>query len=212
MARSAANSPAAPALSISASGASPVREKAIPPLPRKLFPSRSGRSPAASRLRRSGRAGNAGTAQLMSAARIAKMKRGARLINVGRGSLLDEPALLRALESGALAGAAVDVTGTEPLPPESPLWKAPNLFITRTPAASAIAFGSAKPTFWCNYWKDGSTAATSSIRSTSPEAINVECGGLAAAFEVLKPNDQVTTPSYSQSPTPPLTAVYPSRA
>jgi phosphoglycerate dehydrogenase-like enzyme len=66
----------------------------------------------------------------MNAARIAKMKRGAHLINVGRGSLLDEIALLNALESGALAGAALDVTGTEPLPPESPLWKAPNLFIT----------------------------------------------------------------------------------
>jgi phosphoglycerate dehydrogenase-like enzyme len=77
------------------------------------------------------------TAQLMSAARIAKMKRGARLINVGRGSLLDEAALLDALESGALAGAAVDVAGTEPLPPESPLWKAPNLFIT--PHTSAVS-------------------------------------------------------------------------
>jgi phosphoglycerate dehydrogenase-like enzyme len=70
------------------------------------------------------------TAQLMNAARIAKMKRGARLINVGRGSLLDEAALLRALESGALAGAALDVTATEPLPSDSPLWKAPNLFLT----------------------------------------------------------------------------------
>jgi D-2-hydroxyacid dehydrogenase (NADP+) len=70
------------------------------------------------------------TAQLMNAARIAKMKRGARLINVGRGSLLDEAALLRALASGALAGAALDVAATEPLPPDSPLWKAPNLFIT----------------------------------------------------------------------------------
>jgi D-2-hydroxyacid dehydrogenase (NADP+) len=77
------------------------------------------------------------TAQLMSAARIAKMKRGARLINVGRGSLLDETALVRALESGALAGAAVDVTGIEPLPPDSPLWKAPNLFIT--PHTSAVS-------------------------------------------------------------------------
>src|SRR4029077_3033464 len=56
------------------------------------------------------------TAQLMSAARIAKMKRGAHFINVGRGSLLDETALLRALEPGALAGAALDVTATEPLP------------------------------------------------------------------------------------------------
>src|SRR5713101_4704088 len=77
------------------------------------------------------------TAQLMNAARIGKMKRGARLINVGRGSLLDETALVRALESGALGGAAVAVTGTEPLPPESLLWKAPNLFIT--PHTSAIS-------------------------------------------------------------------------
>jgi len=70
------------------------------------------------------------TAQLLNAGRVAKMKRGARLINVGRGSLLDEAALLGALESGALTGAALDVTGTEPLPPSSPLWKAPNLIIT----------------------------------------------------------------------------------
>src|SRR6266852_2443161 len=77
------------------------------------------------------------TAQLMNSARIARMKRGARLINVGRGSLLDEAALLRALESGALAGVALDVTATEPLPPDSPLWKAPNLFIT--PHTSGIS-------------------------------------------------------------------------
>jgi phosphoglycerate dehydrogenase-like enzyme len=70
------------------------------------------------------------TKHLIGAAEIARMKRGARLINVGRGSLLDEAALLRALESGALGGAALDVAQTEPLPAESPLWKAPNLFIT----------------------------------------------------------------------------------
>jgi phosphoglycerate dehydrogenase-like enzyme len=77
------------------------------------------------------------TAHLMDTARIAKMKRGARLINVGRGSLLDESALVSALESGALAGAALDVTGTEPLASEGPLWKAPNLFIT--PHTSAVS-------------------------------------------------------------------------
>ena len=77
------------------------------------------------------------TAQLMNAARIAKMKRGAHLINVGRGSLLDESALIHALETGALAGAALDVTSTEPHPSDSPLWKAPNLFIT--PHTSAIS-------------------------------------------------------------------------
>lgn len=70
------------------------------------------------------------TKHLMGAAEIAKMKRGAKLINVGRGSLLDEAALIRALETGALSGAALDVAETEPLPQESPLWTAPNLLIT----------------------------------------------------------------------------------
>jgi D-2-hydroxyacid dehydrogenase (NADP+) len=70
------------------------------------------------------------TQHLIGASQIAKMKRGAQLINVGRGSLLDESALIRSLETGALRGAALDVTGTEPLPADSPLWKAPNLFIT----------------------------------------------------------------------------------
>jgi phosphoglycerate dehydrogenase-like enzyme len=70
------------------------------------------------------------TRYLIGAPEIATMKRGARLINVGRGSLLDEAALVQALESGALGGAALDVAQTEPLPAESPLWKAPNLFIT----------------------------------------------------------------------------------
>jgi len=70
------------------------------------------------------------TQKLLGPAQIAKMKPDARLINVGRGSLLDEAALIRALETGALGGAALDVAAAEPLPAESPLWKAPNLFIT----------------------------------------------------------------------------------
>jgi phosphoglycerate dehydrogenase-like enzyme len=69
--------------------------------------------------------------------RFAKMKRGARLINLGRGSVLDEAALVRAMESGQLGGAALDVTDTEPLPAESPLWTAPNLLLT--PHTSAIS-------------------------------------------------------------------------
>lgn len=51
-------------------------------------------------------------------------------VNVGRGSTVDEGALLRALQEGRLAAAAVDVTATEPLPPDSPLWDLPNLLIT----------------------------------------------------------------------------------
>jgi phosphoglycerate dehydrogenase-like enzyme len=77
------------------------------------------------------------TSHLMSVERIARMKRGARLINVSRGSLLDEAALIPALQSGQLAGAALDVTSMEPLPPDSPLWRAPNLFLT--PHTSAIS-------------------------------------------------------------------------
>jgi len=77
------------------------------------------------------------TRHLIGAEQLARMKRGARLINVARGSLLDEVALLNALQRGELSGAALDVTGTEPLPPESPLWTAPNLFIT--PHTSAIS-------------------------------------------------------------------------
>ncbi|HYK39370.1 MAG TPA: D-2-hydroxyacid dehydrogenase, partial [Candidatus Eremiobacteraceae bacterium] len=63
------------------------------------------------------------TKKLIGAGQIARMKRGARLINVGRGSLLDESALIPALEKGHLAGAALDVTAVEPLPETSPLWK-----------------------------------------------------------------------------------------
>ncbi|HVH50252.1 MAG TPA: D-2-hydroxyacid dehydrogenase, partial [Candidatus Bathyarchaeia archaeon] len=70
------------------------------------------------------------TKHLIGSEQIARMKRGARLINVARGSLLDEGALINALQNGALGGAALDVTGVEPLPPQSPLWHAPNLFIT----------------------------------------------------------------------------------
>jgi phosphoglycerate dehydrogenase-like enzyme len=77
------------------------------------------------------------TRHLIGAPQIARMKPGARLINVGRGSLLDESALIHALEKGVLSGAALDVTGVEPLPPESPLWRAPNLFIT--PHTSAVS-------------------------------------------------------------------------
>lgn len=77
------------------------------------------------------------TRHLIGAEEIALMKPGARLINVARGSLLDEAALLQALEGGKLGGAALDVVASEPLPPESPLWKAPNLLIT--PHTSAIS-------------------------------------------------------------------------
>ena len=70
------------------------------------------------------------THRLMNAAHLARMKPDAYLINVGRGSLLDEEALIAALRAGQIAGAALDVFDREPLPADSALWDAPNLLIT----------------------------------------------------------------------------------
>ena len=61
---------------------------------------------------------------------LAAMPRTAWLINVSRGGLVDEDALLDALRGGRLAGAVLDVVGDEPLPPDHPLWDAPNVTIT----------------------------------------------------------------------------------
>lgn len=61
---------------------------------------------------------------------IAQMKRGSYLVQLSRGGIVDEGALVRALETGQLAAAAVDVFQEEPLPPDSPLWGAPNLLVT----------------------------------------------------------------------------------
>ena len=58
------------------------------------------------------------------------MKPTAFLVNVARGSLVDQDALIAALERRAIAGAALDVASPEPLPPESPLWGLENVFIT----------------------------------------------------------------------------------
>ena len=70
------------------------------------------------------------TRGLISAARLALMKRTARFINVGRGDLVDEPALIDALANGRLGGAGLDVFATEPLGEDSALWDMPNVIIT----------------------------------------------------------------------------------
>ncbi len=70
------------------------------------------------------------TRGMVGADAFAAMKPTAFLINVSRGGVVDEDALLAALQSGQIAGAAVDVFEAEPLPADSPLWKQPNLIIS----------------------------------------------------------------------------------
>jgi phosphoglycerate dehydrogenase-like enzyme len=72
----------------------------------------------------------AATANALDAARLAALPPHAHVVNVGRGSTVDEAALVAALSNGRLAGAALDVTAVEPLPADSPLWDAPNLLLT----------------------------------------------------------------------------------
>lgn len=69
------------------------------------------------------------TRGLLDAGAFAACKPGAYVVNIARGGLIDQPALIDALQSGHLGGAAIDVTTPEPLPPEDPLWDAPNLIL-----------------------------------------------------------------------------------
>ena len=73
---------------------------------------------------------NEATGNFLNAARLASLKRGAIVYNIGRGTTLDQNALIKELRAGRIAAAYLDVTDPEPLPPEHPLWEAPNCFIT----------------------------------------------------------------------------------
>lgn len=70
------------------------------------------------------------TEGLLDAAAIGRMKPGATLINTSRGPIIDVPAMIAALESGALSGAGIDVYAHEPLPADDPIRKAPNVILT----------------------------------------------------------------------------------
>jgi phosphoglycerate dehydrogenase-like enzyme len=74
--------------------------------------------------------GGPATRQFVSRDRLARLKPGCTFYNIGRGQTVDQPALIDALTSGQLAAAYLDVTDPEPLPPDHPLWRTANCFIT----------------------------------------------------------------------------------
>ena len=77
------------------------------------------------------------TEQLIDGAALAAMRPGAFFINIARGMVVDEPALIAALQSGHLGGAALDVFAEEPLPPTSPLWDMPNVLVSPHSASTS---------------------------------------------------------------------------
>ncbi|MEQ8369860.1 MAG: D-2-hydroxyacid dehydrogenase, partial [Alphaproteobacteria bacterium] len=101
---------------------------------------------------------NETTRGLFDGAALAAMKPGAYLIHIARGGIVDEAALVQSLAAGHLGGAVVDVFDREPLPPESPLWTAPNLIVT--PHVAAIFVGWQRACFEIfvqnlALWRDG---------------------------------------------------------
>ncbi|MEX2610096.1 MAG: D-2-hydroxyacid dehydrogenase [Gemmatimonadota bacterium] len=84
--------------------------------------------------------GTVETRGLIGAAELAALPAGAVVVNVGRGEVLDEGALVQALRSGRLRGAGLDVFATEPLPASSPLWELPNVLLTPHVSATSQRF------------------------------------------------------------------------
>ena len=77
------------------------------------------------------------THKLLSHAQFNQMPDAGYVVNISRGKVIDEEALLAALQSGKLAGAGLDVTYTEPCPPENPLWEQPNVILTSHSAGAS---------------------------------------------------------------------------
>jgi len=80
------------------------------------------------------------TRRMIDADALAAMKPGALFVNVGRGTMIDEPELIDALERGHVGAAVLDVTSEEPLPADNPLWDAPNVFISAHCSATSDGY------------------------------------------------------------------------
>ena len=106
------------------------------------------------------------TEHLLDAAAFAAMRPGAVFVNIARGQVVDEAALISSLRSGQLGFAALDVTAVEPLPQDSPLWDFPNVLISPH-SASTVAAENARITgiFIENLrcWLDGRTGAMRNV-------------------------------------------------
>jgi phosphoglycerate dehydrogenase-like enzyme len=93
------------------------------------------------------------TRAMIGARELAMLPDGAVLVNVGRGALVDEPALIQALQGGRLRGAGLDVFATEPLPADSALWGLPN--VLATPHVSGASH---------RYWRRQTDLITQNLR------------------------------------------------
>jgi phosphoglycerate dehydrogenase-like enzyme len=87
---------------------------------------------------------------MLDAAAFAAMRDGAFFINIGRGATVDEAAMIAALQSGKLSGAALDVFAEEPLPVESPLWDMPNVLVSPHSASTSDKENERITTLFCD--------------------------------------------------------------
>jgi phosphoglycerate dehydrogenase-like enzyme len=90
------------------------------------------------------------TRRLISEAELGAMKRTAVLVNISRGKVVDEPALVKALQEGRIAGAALDVFETEPLPADSPFWNMENVILTPHSAGTNENYNARATAVFCD--------------------------------------------------------------
>lgn len=91
-----------------------------------------------------------GTKRLLGEAELRSMKRGAILVNIARGGVVDEPALVAALRDGHVGGAALDVFAKEPLPSDNPLWDLPNVIVSPHSASTVAAENARLTDLFCD--------------------------------------------------------------
>lgn len=106
------------------------------------------------------------TERMMDAAAIAAMRPGAALVNIARGQIVDEAAMIAALRSGQIGFAALDVTEVEPLPADSPLWDMPNALISPHSASTVSSENERIVTLFLHNlrcWLDGNLAGMRNV-------------------------------------------------